>query len=104
MPFVLNVVRVVIPGGDGALTVPDSKASCIYVNEIVAGIVTDPAQFQIKTGFAQLACIASGQTNVDGASQDVIAGFGNTGLLFTQSVIGLRGTITGKDMKWSTTS
>ena len=74
MPLVLDAVREGIPDGVvGALSLPGSKASGIHVNEIGAGIVTDTAQFQIQAGFSQLARIASGQANVDGASQDVIA-------------------------------
>ena len=104
MRFVLDATREGIFYGDGALSVPGSKASGIHMNEIVAGIVTDTAQFQIQAGFAQLARIASGQANVDGASQDVVAGFGHAGPLFSQSFIGLGRTVTGKDVKGSTAS
>ncbi len=94
-----GAVREGIPDGNRALSVPGAKGPGIHVNEIGAGIVTDTTQFQIQAGFAQLARIASGQANVDGASQDVIAGFGHAGPLFAQSVIGLGGTVTGKDVK-----
>ena len=104
MTLVLDAVREGIPDGDGALSVPGSKASGIHMNESGAGIVSDTTQFQIQAGFAQLARIASGQANVDGASQDVIAGFGHAGPLFAQPVIGLGGTVTGKDVKGSTAS
>ena len=104
MAFVFDAVREGTPVGDGTLTVPGSNASCIHVNETVAGIVADTAQFQIKAGFAQLARIDSGQANVDGASLDVIAGFGHAGPLFAQSVIGAGGPVTGKDVKGSTTA
>ena len=43
MPLVLDAVLEGILYGDGALSVPGSKASGIQVNEIVAGIVTDTA-------------------------------------------------------------
>ena len=99
-----GAVREGIPDGNGALSVPGAKGPGIQVNEIGAGIVTDAAQFQIQAGFAQLARIASGQANVDGASQDVIAEFGHAGPLFAQSVIGLGGTVTGKDVKGSAAS
>jgi hypothetical protein len=64
----VNAVREGTPVGDGTLTVPGSKASCIHVNEPIAGIVTDTTLFQIQAGFAQLARIASRQANIDGAS------------------------------------
>ncbi len=72
-----------ILNGKGSLTSPGSKTSCIHVNEPIAGIVTDTTLFQIQAGFAQLARIASRQANIDGAPQDVIAGFGHAGPFFT---------------------
>lgn len=71
------------------------------MNEIGAGVVTDPAHSQIQAGLTQLARIASGQTNVDGTSNDMIAEFCDAGSLFAKSIIGFGATVTREDVKGS---
>jgi len=72
------------------------------VDEIGSGIVADAAEFQIQAGLPQPAGIASGQANIDGASQHMIAELGHTGALFAELGIRLGGAVTGNDVKGRT--
>ena len=68
------------------------------MDEIGLGIVADTAEFQIQAGLTQLAGIAPGQADVDGAPQHVVAERGHAFALFAQQGIGLGGAVTGDDV------
>ena len=84
----------------GPLAGPGSKRTGIKVDEIGSGIETDTADFQIEAGLPPLAGIATGQADIDGPPQHVIAEFGHTSGLFAEPGIGLGGAVTGDDVKW----